>query len=131
MNRFLLILATMAVTVMSANACDGVSFAQSHCYSAAVVAPAYSYAAPLVLPLQSYAAPAQYLTLPTRVQIVRPEVRLQVAQVHGYAYAAPVVVKQQAIVQKQVVVRQVAPQRVRSFELRGPFGGGISRQVVR
>lgn len=147
--RTIFTIAAVLLLAAPAAACDGFSFAQSACYAAPAVAlesyaaPAavcapYAYSAP-----QVYQAPAQAVILPPQVQIVRPEIRLQLAQVQS-SYAAPLVVKQfavksyaqQAFVQKQYAFS--APQKVivqRAPRLR-LFGGrsvqrSFSRTIIR
>lgn len=147
MTRFLLTAITLASLFAPAAACDGIAFSTGSCYSAAVVAPSYAYAAPIVqqqvyaAPVQAYVPQAQYYAAPARVEIVKPEVRLQLSQVQAYAYAAPQVVVQKQfavkqyagpLVQKQVVVKQpvVVQQRARLFGGRS-VQRSFSRSVIR
>jgi hypothetical protein len=152
MKTMLPILALFGLTAPAA-ACDALQFSTGACYSQAVqgyAAPVQQYCAPqaYAAPIQSYAPQAQYYAAPARVQIIRPEVRLELSQVQ--AYAAPQVIQKQFLqayaapqlfVQKQLAVKSydapvVVKQQVVAPRLR-LFGGGrsvqrsFSRTVIR
>jgi hypothetical protein len=142
MNRILLIASSLvalaAFWAVQANACDfSLNVRQS--YVAPIVAKQVShgyqqaYAAPIVLPQIQYAPQqAEYLVLPQKVEIVRPQVTLRLQQAVGYSYAAPLVQKQQVyqqqyaqpFVQKQ---RFAAPQKIIVQQQRSP--GGILGRI--
>ena len=112
MNRLFLIatslIAYAAFLVATANACD-FSLGVQSCYSSyAAPVVAYQqqyvqkqYVAPVVLPQIQYAPQqAEYIVLPQKVEIVRPEIVLKLQQAVGYSYAAPAVKAYAAPVQK-------------------------------
>jgi hypothetical protein len=153
MTRILLTAIALLALAAPAFSCDQISFSAGSCYSQAFAVQAYAapvqqYCAPqaYAAPIQSYAPQAQYYAAPARVQIIRPEVRLELSQVQ--AYAAPQVIQKQFLqayaapqlfVQKQLAVKSydapvVVKQQVVSPRL---FGGGrsvqrsFSRTVIR
>jgi hypothetical protein len=148
----------LLVTAHVVFATHGIAFSQSSCYQAPLVQQQVhydyqNYEQQVVLPLNTYGynTQAQLIVLPQKVEVIRPEIRLQLEQVQPNYYAAPLALQQktyfqQQFVQKQRVQKFVAPQKVvvqkqvlrqrqndnfRRFEFRGPFGGSITREVQR
>lgn len=97
MNKYLLyfagFLSAIVATQAHADHCGVQAFRLTqHAYVAPLKFNAVqAYVQPVVVPLQqySYNAPAQAVILPAKVQVTRPAITLQLEQVQGYNYAAP------------------------------------------